>query len=130
MSYEDLIEDKIADLKYKIMSSTSTNEAKRDYEKYKHLTQEKIKRYWESLKENFYNYEECYCYDILDRVVDLNNEHAFVLSSELAIFMKLDESFKEYCIGVVEDDGIIAVLKHKKQIHFHKNLIKEALSLC
>ena len=27
MSYEDLIEDKIADLKYKIMSSTSTNEA-------------------------------------------------------------------------------------------------------
>lgn len=129
MSYNDQVEDQITNLKFQVINADTLDKAMNVYEKFQYLVQEQQKRYWQFTSEHFENFEEGYFHNILDRVINLNFDKINESDVEdLAIFLRIDEEFKNYCLHHVEMDGMVAALKYKSQVlNSKKDVMARAL---
>lgn len=130
MSYEDAIEEAISNSIAAVLGASTPAETVSAYRKFKELTQQHQQRHWQFIKGSFENFEDCYFYNVLDRVIGINDEECRGIAAvDLAKFLLADEALTEYCKSHIEYDGVPALLKYKAKISFKNHLIAEALLL-
>jgi hypothetical protein len=130
MSYEDAIDDAISNSIAAVLGASTPAETVSAYRTFKELTQQHQQSYWQFIRESFENFEECYFYNVLDRVIDINNDECRDTDAvDLAKFLSADEALIEYCKSHIEYDGVPALLKYKTKIRYKKYVIAEALLL-
>lgn len=130
MSYEDTVEDVISNSIYAVLSASTPAETASAYKKFKVLSQKQQQRHWRFIKESFKDFDECYFYNVLDRVIGINDDECRGTDAvDLAKFLLADSALTEYCKSHIEYDGVPALLKYKAKIMYKNDLIAEAILL-
>ena len=130
MSYEDAIEEAISNSIAAVLGASTPAETASAYRTFRELTQQHQQRHWQFIKGSFENFEECYFYNVLDRVIDISNDECRDTAAvDLAKFLLADEALTEYCKSHIEYDGVPALLKYKAKIRFKNDVIAAALLL-
>jgi hypothetical protein len=125
MGYHDDLESEINELKYKVIDAKSDEEVIEAYKNFKYKSVTYILNTYTELNKD--EVKETYYYDVLDRVLWIEDDDIEVNSKDLLNFLKFDKGLVKYCEEHLKYDGITALLKYKNQIRYKKELIKEAL---
>jgi hypothetical protein len=125
MGYHDDLETEINELKYKVIEAKSSNEAMKAYQDFRYTVVTHILHTYTGLNKD--EVKETYFYDVLDRVLWIDDDGVKSNSKDLLNFLKFDKGLVKYCEEHLKYDGITALLKYKNQIRYKKELIEEAL---
>ncbi len=125
MGYHDDLETEINELKYKVIEAKSDNEAMKAYQDFRYTVVTHILHTYTGLNKD--EVKETYFYDVLDRVLWIDDDGIGSDSKDLLNFLKFDKGLVKYCEEHLKYDGITALLKYKNQIRYKKELIEEAL---
>jgi hypothetical protein len=125
MGYHDDLETEINELKYKVIEAKSSNEAMKAYQDFRYTVVTHILHTYTGLNKD--EVKETYFYDVLDRVLWIDDDGIKSNSKDLLNFLKFDKGLVKYCEEHLKYDGITALLKYKNQIRYKKELIEEAL---